>query len=61
MTGIKKITVQVMDLTGRVVYRKETGYQSGSVNLGPYASGAYVLGIYSDDGRYRHIQKLVKQ
>jgi hypothetical protein len=61
MTGIKKITVQVMDLTGRVVYRKETGYQSGSVNLGPYASGAYVLGIFSDDGRYRHIQKLVKQ
>lgn len=61
MTGIKKITVQVMDLTGRIVYKKETGYQSGSVNLGPYASGVYVLGIYSDDGRYRHIQKLVKQ
>lgn len=61
LTGIRKITVQVMDLTGRVVYRTETGYQPGSVNLSPYASGAYVLGIYSDDGRYRHIQKLVKQ
>jgi hypothetical protein len=61
MTGIKKITVQVLDLSGRVVYRKESPYQHGSFGLNPFASGNYILSIHSDDGKYRHIQKLIKQ
>jgi hypothetical protein len=61
MTGIKKLTVQLTDLSGKVVVRKETGYVSGSVDLSPLATGSYILTIYSSDGQYRHIQKLLKQ
>lgn len=61
MFGVKKLTVQVTDLSGKIVYRKETGYISGSIPLNAYASGIYILSIYSDDNKFRHIQKIIKQ
>jgi hypothetical protein len=61
MTGVRRLSVQLVNLNGQTVYREEKGYQNGSVPLQRFASGAYILSIYSDDNRYRHIQKIVKQ
>jgi hypothetical protein len=43
------------------VYQQQGGYQNGSVDLQPYARGQYILSIYSDDRKYRHIQKLIRE
>lgn len=61
MIGIRKISVQIINLNGQIVYREDKGYQNGSVPLQRLASGAYILSIYSDDNKYRHIQKVIKQ
>jgi hypothetical protein len=61
MIGIKKISIQLLDLSGRVIYRKETSYQNGNLSIDGFASGTYILSIYSDDNKYRHIQKIIKQ
>ncbi len=58
---VKKITVQVFDLKGQRVYQQDRIYQSGDVDLTGLARGQYVLVIYSDDRKYRHIQKLMRQ
>lgn len=58
---IKKILVQVYNLGGQLVYQQNRAYQNGSVDLTPYARGQYILTIYSDDKKYRHIQKLIRQ
>jgi hypothetical protein len=61
MFGVKKLRLQLTDMSGKLVYSRETTYQSGSVPLNNLAPGGYILSIYSDDNKYRHIQKLVKQ
>jgi hypothetical protein len=59
--SIPKISVQLYALNGQLVYQEERGYQNGTVGLAHLASGTYILTIYSDDRKYRHIQKLLKQ
>ena len=57
---IKKIIIQLTTINGQQVYRNETGYQNGSVTIEKFAAGAYILSITSNDGKYRHIQKIIK-
>ncbi len=61
MSGVKKISVQLLNMTGQLVYKEEKGYQSGGVPLQGLASGVYVLQVTSDDNKYRHVQKIIKQ
>lgn len=58
---IKKISVQVFNLQGQLVYQETRGYQNGTVDMSRLAKGEYILTIYSDDRKYRHIQKILKQ
>jgi hypothetical protein len=48
-------------MNGEVVYREEKGYQNGSVPVQQFASGVYILQIVSDDNRFKHVQKLIRQ
>ena len=57
---VKKISVQLFNMQGQELYRLETGYQSGSFNINRYAKGAYILSIYSDNKKYRHVQKIIR-
>ena len=61
MFGIRKLSVQLFDISGKLITRKETGYMGGSVDIQRLAAGTYILSIYSDDNRYRHIQKITRQ
>jgi len=59
--SIKQITVQLFNSKGQQVYNQRKGYSNGSVPLTNLAPGNYILHILSDDGKYRHVQKLLKQ
>ncbi|HEY0356916.1 MAG TPA: T9SS type A sorting domain-containing protein, partial [Flavisolibacter sp.] len=61
MIGIRKISVQLFDMSGREIMRKEAPYQTGSIRVNGLSSGAYILSIYSEDHKYRHIQKIIRQ
>jgi hypothetical protein len=41
--------------------QKETAYKSGEIDINGLSAGIYVLGIHSDNNRYRHIQKLIRE
>lgn len=60
-TGVRKITVQVLNMKGQVMYQESRGYQSGSVPLQRLSAGVYILNILSDDNKYRHVQKIIRQ
>ncbi len=57
---VKKIAVQLFNMQGQELYRLETGYQNGSFNISHFAKGAYILSIYSDNKKYRHVQKIIR-
>ena len=59
-TDVKKISVQLFNMQGQELYRQETGYQNGNLNINRFAKGAYILSIYSDNKKYRHIQKIIR-
>lgn len=61
MLTVKRISVQLYNVSGQVVFQRESSYQDGAVDLAKFAPGTYILSIYSDDGKYRHLQKLVRQ
>ncbi len=59
--GVKKLMIQVTNLSGAVVMKKETGYENGYLNLGSLPSGTYVLTITSADRKYQTAKKIIKQ
>ena len=61
MIGIKKITVELYNMMGQQMMKKEANYQSGSIPVSGLQRGSYILSITSDNGRYRHIEKFIKK
>lgn len=59
--SVRQISVEVYGINGQKVYAAQQGYQNGSVNLGTLARGAYVLQITSSDGKYKQVQKILKE
>jgi hypothetical protein len=57
---VKKISVQIFNMQGQEMYRQELGYQNGSINISRFSKGAYILSIYSDNKKYRHVQKIIR-
>ena len=60
LTSVTTMRVQVINLAGQLLYDRETGYQNGSVFVGLLPKGAYVLAITSSDGKYRYVNKFIK-
>jgi hypothetical protein len=58
--AIKKIRVQVFNISGQLVYDNDTGYQSGTVDVSLFAKGAYILTVTSNDRKYQFVQKFFK-
>ncbi|MBA2745175.1 MAG: T9SS type A sorting domain-containing protein [Flavisolibacter sp.] len=61
MLAVKKLFIEVTDMNGKIIHRRETPYSNGNIDLSGFASGPYILTLYSHDGRFRHVQKLFKQ
>ncbi|HEX7902520.1 MAG TPA: T9SS type A sorting domain-containing protein [Chitinophagaceae bacterium] len=61
MLSVRKISLQVFNVSGQLLLQKETGYQDGTVDITKLSKGVYILSIYSDDRKYRHLQKIVKE
>lgn len=61
MFTVKSISVELFAINGQKISQSQQSYQNGSVKLGRLARGSYVLQITSNDGKYRHVQKLVKK
>jgi hypothetical protein len=61
LTTIRKISVQLFSMNGQLIIQNETIYQDGSIDISKLNRGAYILSIYSDNRKYRHLQKIVKQ
>jgi hypothetical protein len=59
-TDVRKISVQLFNMQGQEIYRQESGYQNGNLNINRLAKGAYILSIYSDNKKYRHVQKIIR-
>jgi hypothetical protein len=60
MYSIKRLSIQVTSLSGAVVYKKETGYTNGSINLANVSAGTYVITITSNDRKYQTVRKIIK-
>ncbi len=60
LTGIQTINIRITSTNGQVVAQSRQGYQNGSVSTRKLASGNYVLEIWSDDRKYKHVQQFVK-
>lgn len=61
LLSVRSIMVQLYGVRGQKLYEVQQGYQNGSVNISKLPKGAYILQITSSDGRYRHVQKILKQ
>ncbi|HET6769223.1 MAG TPA: T9SS type A sorting domain-containing protein, partial [Chitinophagaceae bacterium] len=59
-TDVRKILVQVFNMQGQEIYKQESGYQNGNININRLARGAYILSIFSDNKKYRHVQKIIR-
>ena len=60
MFTIPAIVVQVYNSAGQLLIRKESAYQSGSLDLGRLPAGSYVLTITSKDYKQQFVQSFVK-
>ncbi len=61
MFEVRRLVIMVHNLNGQLVYRNETGYQNGTIDVSRFAKGAYVLSISSGDYKQQFVRKFVKQ
>lgn len=61
MYTIKKIVLQLTNLSGQVVLRREAAYANGQLDLYPLPKGVYVLTITSSDNKQQFIKKIIKE
>lgn len=59
-TDVRKISVQLYNMQGQEIYKQESTYQNGNININRFARGAYILSIFSDNKKYRHVQKIIR-
>jgi photosystem II stability/assembly factor-like uncharacterized protein len=60
MANIRRVRVQVTNMSGQLMYDREQPYQDGRVETGLFANGAYVLTVTSLDRKYQFVQKFFK-
>ncbi len=60
MFTIPAIVIQVYNGQGQLLVRKEGAYQDGSVDVGRFPSGSYILTITSKDFKQQFVQAFVK-
>lgn len=61
LTGVRKVSTLITNASGQEVWRREMAYQPGWIATHTLPAGHYILTIISDDKRYRHVQKFIKQ
>jgi len=61
MFTIPGIVVQVYNSAGQLLFRKETLYQNGSLDVGRFAAGTYILTITSKDYKQQFVLPFVKE
>ncbi len=59
--GVQTIIIRLLSTNGQLISKRETPYQNGEVDMSRLPAGMYILHILSSDGKYRHIQKLIKR
>ena len=55
-----RISVQVYNTLGQLLFREERGYSSGEINLAYLPGGVYFVRIISSDGKEKYVQKIMK-
>jgi hypothetical protein len=60
MYTVKTISVELFSMNGQKISQAQQAYQNGSVKLGRLSRGNYLLQITSNDGKYRHVQKITR-
>lgn len=61
MYTIKKLHVEITSMSGAMVYKKDMGYQNGTIPMGSLAPGTYIMTLTSSDRKYQFTQKLIKK
>ena len=60
MFNVKKLSINIYNSAGQLVYKSETGYQNGHIDVPGLPRAIYILAITSDDPRERFVQRFVK-
>ena len=61
ISAATRISVQLYNSAGQLLFKEERGYSSGEVSLAYLPGGVYFLRIISSDGKDKYVQKIVKQ
>jgi hypothetical protein len=61
LIGIHKLEIRLTDITGRLLFRKETGYTDGTLDMGRFASGEYIVTFTNTEKNQLFVQKIIKQ
>jgi hypothetical protein len=61
INGLNKIEISITSANGQLIRRTTMPYRDGRLDINGLAAGAYILSFNSSDGRYRHVEKLIKR
>jgi Secretion system C-terminal sorting domain len=60
-TGIRQMTVQLVDMQGRQLAQNTVSFKNGQIPVSKLPAGMYFIKFISDNRKYTHLQKIVKQ
>jgi len=60
-SGIKNLDIRVLDMSGRTVFTNRRNYGNGLIDISRLAKGIYSIEIISDNRKYKHVQKIIRE
>jgi len=60
-TGIRQMTISLTDMQGRQLMLNTSSFKNGRLSIASFPSGTYFVKFISDNRKYTHLQKIVKQ
>ena len=60
-SGIKNLDIRVLDMNGRTVFTNRRNYGNGLIDISRLTKGIYSIEIISDNRKYKHVQKIIRE
>ncbi len=60
-SGIRQMNVQIVDIQGKQLVQNTISFKNGQIPVSKLPAGMYFIKFISDNRKYTHLQKIVKQ
>lgn len=61
LSTVQTLIVRIFNAKGQLLFKEERAYSNASLDFSRYSAGMYIVSFFSDDGKHKYTQKIIRQ